>query len=792
MYLYAADGTTVIVADDDGGDGLASRIEWTAPANGTYYVKVRHYSSSTFGPDTRYDLRVTGSSSGGGDAYEPDNTYTQASPIATDGSSQTHDFHAAGDQDWVQFSATTGADYVIETLNLGVASDTYMYLYAADGTTIIAADDDGGDGYASRIEWTAPANGTYYVKVRHYSSSAFGPTTNYDLRVSGSGGGAADAYEDDDTFGAANAIPTDGSAQTHNVHDAGDHDWVIFAASSGNTCIVETSNLGSWSDTFLDLYAADGTTLLASNDDGGVGLASRIVYAIVSSGNHYARVRHYNSNTFGPGTDYDLAVVCGTGLDSYEPDNTYTQASPITTNGSAQTHNFHVPGDQDWVSFPASTSVLGYAIETSNLGFGSDTYMELYDTDGTTLIASDDDGGVGLASRIDWAPPVDGTYYVKVRHFSSSASGPDTNYDLSVTALVALSAPAGTVELTARSARLGDEVEAIVTIHQATAAIKLEGLAKSAYLSLVEAAPLSTQGKALGAQVTADADRWQMTTAEDGSISVWYSGKADWDGSDSYPALRLRWQLVAPLPDGKLAIPFSLTTIDQNGQAITERFAPTIVLAGGDPKIDDITPTTVPNETDTVLSIQGSDFQDTPKVYLQAGSDDIGLIDVVLSGEFETQLVLATVPAGTKPGIYKVRLVNPDDSSTEWDGEIHIVAGLQYGLTVSPNTDAATGVLGTMVNYVLQVTNTGTTTDTFDVDVSGNSWPTTPTPALVELASGESANLNVAVTVPTSAADGATDAITITVTSRGDGSIGTANLTTTASWHKLFLPTILR
>ena len=51
--------------------------------------------------------------------------------------------------------------------------------------------------------------------------------------------------------------------------------------------------------------------------------------------------------------------------------------------------------------------------------------------------------------------------------------------------------------------------------HLIDLAIKLEGLAKSAYLSLVEAAPLSVQGKALGARVTADADRWQHPPSEE-------------------------------------------------------------------------------------------------------------------------------------------------------------------------------------------------------------------------------------------------------------------------------------
>ena len=126
---------------------------------------------------------------GGGDSYEPDDSAGAAKSIGTDGSGQTHNFHVAGDNDWVKFDATSGRQYTIETANLGSGSDTYMYLYSTNGSTQLAEDDDGGGGLASRIGWTAPGNGTYYVRVRHYSSSASGSNTNYDISVRDTGGG---------------------------------------------------------------------------------------------------------------------------------------------------------------------------------------------------------------------------------------------------------------------------------------------------------------------------------------------------------------------------------------------------------------------------------------------------------------------------------------------------------------------------------------------------------------------------------------------------------------------------
>jgi len=117
--------------------------------------------------------------------------------------------------------------------------------------------------------------------------------------------------------------------------------------------------------------------------------------------------------------------------DAYEPDDNYWLANWIPTDGTKQLHNFHVPGDVDYVKFNA-TEDKRYLIETSDLGNESDTYMYLYDTDGLTEITHDDDSGEGLASRIIWKCDDSGTYYVKVRHYSSSASGPNTYYNISV------------------------------------------------------------------------------------------------------------------------------------------------------------------------------------------------------------------------------------------------------------------------------------------------------------------------------------------------------------------------
>jgi hypothetical protein len=120
--------------------------------------------------------------------------------------------------------------------------------------------------------------------------------------------------------------------------------------------------------------------------------------------------------------------VCFAAADSYEGDDTASQAKSIAI-GQAQTHNIDSLGDQDWVKFVAQAGEA-YVIRTADLDSTADTYLSLYDTDGTSLLAANDDDGTSLSSQIEWVAPGTGTYYVQVKHWNPNMSGCGTSYDL--------------------------------------------------------------------------------------------------------------------------------------------------------------------------------------------------------------------------------------------------------------------------------------------------------------------------------------------------------------------------
>lgn len=112
--------------------------------------------------------------------------------------------------------------------------------------------------------------------------------------------------------------------------------------------------------------------------------------------------------------------------DSYEPDNTYEEANTIPVGQTTNAHTI-TPADEDWFAFSA-TEGERYLIQVNAY---MDNYMYLYDTDGTTLLESDDDNDDNIDVEVldGWNPvilwdcPASGTYFFMVRGFNSDDVG---------------------------------------------------------------------------------------------------------------------------------------------------------------------------------------------------------------------------------------------------------------------------------------------------------------------------------------------------------------------------------
>ena len=86
---------------------------------------------------------------------------------------------------------------------------------------------------------------------------------------------------------------------------------------------------------------------------------------------------------------------------------------------------------------------------------------------------------------------------------------------------------------------------------------------------------------------------------------------------------------------------------------------------------------------------------------------------------------------------------------------------------------------GTVVTHTLRITNTGNTTDTFDLTVAGNDWPSIAPIQIGPLLARAGSDADISVTIPPDATYDASDTVTITIVSHQDaGAFATAILTT--------------
>ena len=119
----------------------------------------------------------------------------------------------------------------------------------------------------------------------------------------------------------------------------------------------------------------------------------------------------------------------------------------------------------------------------------------------------------------------------------------------------------------------------------------------------------------------------------------------------------------------------------------------------------------------------------------------------------------------------------------------------QSGVQLSPLSAAQTARPGETVTYTLAITNTGAVDDIFDITVSGNAWSTTAAASTGTLAPGASTMVYITVTIPEGAVADDFDIAQVMVTSRVDSSkYLVAALTTTAESPQttIYLPLVTK
>ncbi len=467
-YLYGvhdAQGNLIPgTTDDDGGQGYNSRLEFTPDADGTYYISAGAYAYGDY--EGTYTLSVI-------EAPADLAAGTGTTGTVAVGGSATGDIEYGNDRDWFAVELVAGRTYQIDLegsrTGAGTLRDPYLYgVHDADGVLLPGTtNDDGGVGRNSRATFTPAEDGTYYVAAGVGASSGHTEGT-YTVSVTET---SADLAADTTTAG---AVAVGGSA-AGDIEYENDRDWFAVTLEAGKTYRIdlEGSNTGAGTLGNPHLYGvhdADGVLLAGTtNGDGGVWFNSRVTFAAQEDGTYYVAAGAYdhrsdfrsdfNSNVQGT---YTLSVTDIT--DEFQDDHpTGTGTTGTVAVGGSATGDIEHGNDRDWfaVTLEAGTTYR-IDLEGSRTGAGTlhDPYLYgVHDAQGNLIPGTtDDDGGQGWNSRLEFTPDADGTYYISA---GANAYGDyEGTYTLSVIEAPAdLAAGTGTTGTVAVGGSTTGEVE---------------------------------------------------------------------------------------------------------------------------------------------------------------------------------------------------------------------------------------------------------------------------------------------------------------------------------------------
>jgi hypothetical protein len=404
LRVVDGDGNELMANDDDG-ESLNAALDFTPQANGDVFVEARGFADANAGS---YTLSVTAVRAPSDNISAERNTRGRVNVGGSVGGAL--DF--ASDADWYRVRLEEGQSYrfTLDSSGDSPLTDPLLRLRNAAGEEL-AIDDDGGEGFNSYLEFTAPTTGNYFLEANAFSE---GSTGGYTLNAR-----AGDIPADSSTDA---SLSGEGDYREGVLSPAGDRDWyrVNLTEGQGMRVALTASEAGDGlGDPFLALYGADGATIV-SDDDGGEGLNAWLEFTAPSAGAYYLEARGFTEDAAGR---YAISITSGE-IGSSAEGAEYLTAGPegrVSTLGTAE--------DSDWFLVEMIEGrTYRFNLDGIEEGALADPVLTLFDQQGNQ-IAQDDDGGAGFGSYLTFASPIGGSYFAAV----SSFDGGTGRYMLRVT-----------------------------------------------------------------------------------------------------------------------------------------------------------------------------------------------------------------------------------------------------------------------------------------------------------------------------------------------------------------------
>lgn len=440
-----ADGFEAIASDDDGlGEGLNSRLRFTAAEPGRYEIRARGFAAMGEGAYTLtfaereapVETTIAGSIAIGG---EVQGLITADDPSAEWDPEYRYD----------EYRFTGRAGDRLEATAVSQAFDTTLEVWRETrwgAVEQLVFDDDGFmDGTTnSRARFYIPEDGDYTIRVSTYSGGATG---DYRLTLSERPALPAAAPV---AFGET----VEGSILDGDPLDDYDQPFDAYAFSAPAGARIEITARSSAFDTVLELgrrEGATGWTVYGYDDDGLMeGSDSRLRYTLEEAGDYEVRITPLDAIDGGRGA-YSLSVIDRGPPPPPPPPGSMSVGDSVS---GELTETDGVSADERFFDEYDIQTRAGQRLAVTLRSDVYDTLVEIYRTgaDGAQeLVTSDDDSAGDLDSRAIFAPE-GGGYRLRVTSFGMSEVGA---YELSVRDLGEPARP--------RTLRLGRSVEDALT-----------------------------------------------------------------------------------------------------------------------------------------------------------------------------------------------------------------------------------------------------------------------------------------------------------------------------------------
>lgn len=396
----AAGGFTELASNDDDGQGLNSRLVFTAPSSGEFLVRVEPVGAD----DGAYALTL---------AEAP--PLSPATPLAWGETLQgdltaTDGVNADGDVvDVYRLTGRAGQRARIDVAS--AAFDAYVELRAeSDPSQVLAEDDDGaGEGTDARLTFTLPADGDYRVEVRAFAPGGFGA---YSVSLTEA---EPERAAEPLAFGATVQGEID-DADPRDDDDRG-YDAYVFTGVEGQR-IQAILRSGDF-DALLRVGSADGEfEELATDDDGlGQGTDSRLNFVLPADGDYVLRASPLGADTDGL---YSLELIDrgpkprpGSLLVGASVRGTLSEADDAADDGSwYDGYVLHAKAGEPLRIEMASNAFDAFLIVGREKADG-----------GFEVLGSDDDSLSDTHARLDWEPDEDGDYVIRAGSFGAQEAG---------------------------------------------------------------------------------------------------------------------------------------------------------------------------------------------------------------------------------------------------------------------------------------------------------------------------------------------------------------------------------